>query len=66
MKPNFHEMSYPELRKYIFANRQDSEAFGVYLDRLHADPNIKWIRGDTPEGLKLFEEKLKKGMPSQE
>lgn len=65
-KPNFSEMPRAELRKYILDHRTDEEAFQAYMHRLDTDPDIKWIRGDTPEGLKLFESKLKKGLPETE
>jgi hypothetical protein len=40
-------------------HREDDDAFQAYMHRLHTDPDVKWIRGDTPEGMKLFEKRLK-------
>lgn len=37
MKPDFNQMSRPELRKYILENREDDEAIEALIKR--SDPN---------------------------
>ncbi|MGH1395142.1 MAG: DUF6887 family protein [Trichormus sp.] len=38
MKPNFEQMSVPELRKYVLAHRDDMEA----VRALFHHPSLKW------------------------
>jgi hypothetical protein len=39
-KPDFQAMPMEDLKAYILANRNDDEAFYVYIDRKHAaNPN---------------------------
>ena len=38
MKPNFEEMSVPELRAYVLAHREDDEA----IRALFHHPSLKW------------------------
>ncbi|MEH1892882.1 MAG: hypothetical protein V7K92_26700 [Nostoc sp.] len=40
-KHNFHAMSQKELHDYVFAHREDQEAFYAYVDKLHVEGN--WI-----------------------
>lgn len=56
-KPNFATMTRNELKKYLITHREDEEAFQVYMQCL--DTDVKWVEGDTPEGMKLFDMKLK-------
>lgn len=37
MKPNFLEISLPELRAYILSHREDDIAFHTYIDRVNAE-----------------------------
>jgi hypothetical protein len=39
MKPNFAQMSVPELRAYVLKHREDDEAIRV----LFHHPSLKWI-----------------------
>lgn len=64
-KPNFESMSRAELRVYVTSHRDDDEAWGIYLDRLHNDPDVIRHTGDcSEEGLaklrRLIEERAKK------
>ena len=34
MKPDFNSITLKEFRKYLKANRQDREAWDIYLDRM--------------------------------
>ena len=34
MKPDFNSITLKEFRKYLKANRQDREAWNIYLDRM--------------------------------
>ena len=43
MKPNFEEMSNPDLKAYILANRQDDEAIRTLFSRRNPpDSEAKW------------------------
>jgi len=65
MKPNFKEMSVPELRKYVLTHREDMEA----IRALFHHPSLKWttmpplVTGDgmpIEENIQLAEEAIKK------
>lgn len=38
MKSDFEAMTRKELLAYILKNREDDEAFRVYMDKVHAEP----------------------------
>jgi hypothetical protein len=54
MKSKFEEMSRQELRAYIFQNRDDDEAFHVYMDRALAEPGEIYPAPQTIDDLKDF------------
>lgn len=65
MKPNFKEMSVPDLRKYVLTHRDDMEA----IEALFHHPSLKWktmpplVTGDgmpIEENIQLAEEAIKK------
>lgn len=65
MKPNFNEMSVPELRKYVLTNRDDMEA----IRALFHHPSLKYkempplVTGDglpIEENIRIAEEAIKK------
>jgi len=65
MKPNFHEMTVPELRKYVLAHRDDMEA----IRALFHHPSLKYqempplVTGDgmpIAENIRIAEEAIKK------
>jgi hypothetical protein len=49
MKRDFSTMSRAELRAYVLANRQDTEAFHELVDRFKADPNARWYASEDAE-----------------
>ncbi|MDZ7961704.1 MAG: hypothetical protein RMY34_28135 [Aulosira sp. DedQUE10] len=54
MKPNFEQMSVPELRKYVLEHRDDVEAMRV----LFYHPSLKWKTMPplaTADGIQLEE-----------
>ncbi|MBH8564809.1 hypothetical protein I8748_21930 [Nostoc sp. CENA67] len=49
-KPNFDAMSEAELRAYVYAHRDDQEAFYAFVDRLTVKPPTAVYPADmTPE-----------------
>ncbi len=59
-KPNFQTMSQAELRAYVLANREDTEAFYALADRLKSKPGYKLSESDLkriPEILTEIEQK---------
>ncbi len=59
-KQNFESMSWAELKAYITSHREDDEAFRVYIDLLHTDPDVKRISGHCDdEGIKILEGLIK-------
>ncbi|MEG4807627.1 hypothetical protein QUA82_08010 [Microcoleus sp. F8-D3] len=65
MKPNFKEMSVPDLRKYVLTHRDDMEA----IEALFHHPSLKWksmpplVTGDgmpIEENIQLAEEEIRK------
>ena len=55
-KSNFETMSRKELRAYILANREDEEAFHVYMDRALAEPGEIHPAPQSLDDLKHFPE----------
>ncbi len=45
-QPNFQTMSQTELRAYVLANREDTEAFYALADRLKSKPGRKLSESD--------------------
>lgn len=39
MKPNFQVITIKELKQYILENREDKEAFQVYMERINNQPS---------------------------
>ncbi|MEB3191198.1 MAG: hypothetical protein VKL42_12730 [Snowella sp.] len=54
MKSKFEAMSRQELRTYILQNRDDDEAFQVYMDRALAEPGEIYPAPQTIDALKDF------------
>ncbi len=54
MTSDFAEMSRRELRKYILKNRDDEEAFDVYLDRALVQPGTIYPALQSIDDLKDF------------
>ncbi|MGK7882408.1 MAG: hypothetical protein AB4060_20245 [Crocosphaera sp.] len=46
-KPNFPTMSQAELRAYVLANREDTEAFCALADLLKSNPGHKLSDSDV-------------------
>jgi hypothetical protein len=63
MKSKFEAMSRQELRTYILQNRDDDEAFQVYIDRALAEPGEIYPAPQTIDDLKDFPF-LKRGVTS--
>jgi hypothetical protein len=63
-KPDFHTMSRVELKKYILENRDDNDAFQIYIDRFSSEDNVVFPAAETIEDLKslpdLHRENLEK------
>lgn len=71
MKPNFNEMSVPELRKYVLTHRDDMEA----IRALFHHPSLKYkempplVTGDgmpIAENIRFAEEEIKKRVEREE
>ncbi|EAZ88817.1 DUF6887 family protein [Crocosphaera chwakensis] len=45
-KPNFQTMNQAELRAYVLAHREDTEAFYALVDRLKSKPGRKLSESD--------------------
>lgn len=61
MKLNFEAMSRQELRKYILENREDDEAFRIYMSKIHAQPSTEiYPAPQSIDDLKHFPELLTK------
>ena len=54
MKSKFEAMSRQELRAYILENREDEEAFHVYMDRTLAKPGEVYPALKTLDDIKNF------------
>ncbi len=54
MKSKFEAMSREELRTYIRENREDEEAFHVYMDRALAEPGEVYPALQTLDDFKNF------------
>ena len=54
MKSKFEAMSRQELRTYILQNRDDDEAFQVYMDRALAEPGEIYPAPQIIDDLKDF------------
>jgi hypothetical protein len=54
MKSKFEAMSRQELRTYILQNRDDDEAFQVYIDLALAEPGEIYPAPQTIDDLKDF------------
>lgn len=50
-KPNFATMSKSELKRYVLAHRNDTEAFHALMDRINAEPNQKFYTIDEVDVL---------------
>ena len=60
MKSKFEAMSRQELRAYILENREDEEAFHVYMDRLKDSPSTKiYPCPNTPENLEIMKQAIR-------
>lgn len=63
MSSKFAEISRQELREYILKNRDDDEAFHVYMDRALAQPGTIYPAPQSIDDLKNFP--LPKNRPMQ-
>ena len=54
MKSKFEAISRQELRTYILENREDEEAFHVYMDRALAEPGKIYPALKTLDDVKNF------------
>ncbi|MFM7578358.1 MAG: DUF6887 family protein [Microcystaceae cyanobacterium] len=54
MKPNFNAMSKSALKVYVLRQRDDDEAFQVYMDRALAEPGEIYPAPQTIDDLKDF------------
>ena len=66
MKPDFDTMTKAELKAYVFAHKNDTEAFHKLADRLNADnQNSPWQPyPQTPEDLLKMETTLQEKVRS--
>lgn len=55
-KPDFYTMSRAELKKYILENRDDNEAFQIYIDRFSDEDNTIFPAASTIDDLKNLPE----------
>lgn len=58
-KPDFKTMNRKELHAYVLANREDEEAFHIYVDKLHTEAT--WIEMpalQSPDDLENYPEFL--------
>lgn len=53
MKPDYSAMTRAELRAYVLAHHEDTDAFHALADRILADPNLKLY---SPEDIDRFPE----------
>lgn len=60
MKLDFQRMSKAELKAYVFAHKEDTEAFYALADRLKADnQEVAWHPSPTtPEAIALMEQAI--------
>ena len=60
MKLDFQRMSKAELKAYVLAHKQDTEAFYALADRLKADnQDVPWYPSPTtPEGIAVMEQAI--------
>ena len=66
IEQNFEAMSRKELRAYILENREDEEAFRVYMDRVTAEPATEiYPAPKSVEDLSHFPELLAKHRQQQ-
>lgn len=68
MKPDFDTMSVAELKAYVFAHKQDTEAFYRLIDRLKADnPDPpRYPAPTTPETFAIMEKAMRERMEKRE
>ena len=60
MKPNFKEMTRAELRKYVLHNRDDQEAWDVYMDSRIPDEQATWYSTYDPDEIdEILQRKVK-------
>ncbi|MEL7316716.1 MAG: hypothetical protein AAFN08_17520 [Cyanobacteria bacterium J06559_3] len=55
-KVDYATMSYEELREYFLANRNNTDAFQAYMDRLRTNPKSPMIQADELENLSFNEQ----------
>ena len=65
MTSKFDKMSRQELRAYMLKNREDEEAFQVYLDRVMAQPGEIYPAPKTLEDVHNFPKVLDKNKDNQ-
>ena len=65
MTSKFDKMSRQELRAYMLKNREDEEAFQVYLDRVMEQPGEIYPAPKTIEDLENFPKVLDKNKDNQ-
>ncbi|UFP94102.1 DUF6887 family protein [Gloeobacter morelensis] len=47
-RPDLEQMTDKQLRAYVLANRQDAEAFYLYVERMRQKPPIAVLGPDDP------------------
>lgn len=65
MTSKFDKMSRQELRAYMLKNREDEQAFQVYLDRVMAQPGEIYPAPKTLEDLDNFPKVLDRNKDNQ-
>ena len=62
IKPNFQIITIKELKQYILENREDKEAFQVYMERLDKQPSSQLY---DEADIEQFSELLRKNQTSK-
>jgi hypothetical protein len=60
MKTNFDNMTIKELKKYILENRNDQEAFHIFMERIDAQPVDKIYTADDLDNFSVIFKKEQK------
>ncbi len=67
IKPDFQAMTRKDLLAYMFAHREDDEAFRIYMDKVHAEPPTEvYPAPQSIDDLKHFPQLLEKHRKERE
>jgi hypothetical protein len=66
MKKDFKAMSRSELRQYVMANYDDTEAFHELVDRFNASPTVKHFSAEDADRFPEIYEQLQSERKQQE